>query len=105
MPSQMTPRDALEVMLRAPWANGEDVGCGCERCEEKRQALATLTALVERAGDETEVALAQAVEFAEYVEQHAKGKMEAAARHFLSMPYAQALKARILPSAADEAKP
>lgn len=47
--------------------------------------------------DTLELAVAQAVEFAEYVEAHAKGKMEEAARHFLSMPYAQDLKKRITP--------
>lgn len=100
MPSQMTPRDALGVVRKI--VSGR---CAEREYDAADEALATLTALVERAGDETEVALAQAVEFAEYVEQHAKGKMEAASRHFLSMPYAQALKARILPPSADEAKP
>lgn len=44
---------------------------------------------------EMDVAVAQAVEFAEYVEQHAKGKMEEAARRFLSLPYAQDVAARL----------
>lgn len=44
---------------------------------------------------ELELACAQAVEFATYVEEHAKGKMEAAARRFMSMEFAQEL-ARVL---------
>ena len=40
---------------------------------------------------ELELACAQAVEFATYVEQHAKGKMEEAAKNFLSLPFAQEL--------------
>lgn len=40
---------------------------------------------------ELELACAQAVEFATYVEEHAKGKMEEAARRFLSMEFAQEL--------------
>lgn len=44
---------------------------------------------------EMEVALAQAVEFAEYVEMAAKGAMAERARHFLSLPYAQEIAARL----------
>jgi len=44
---------------------------------------------------EQEIAVAQAVEFAQYVEEHAKGKMSDAARRFLSLPYAQDLANRI----------
>ena len=44
---------------------------------------------------ELEVAVAQAVEFAEYVEQAAKGAMAERARHFLSLPYAKELAARL----------
>jgi hypothetical protein len=44
---------------------------------------------------EMDVAIAQAVEFAEYVEQHAKGKMEDAAKRFLSLPYSQELAVRL----------
>lgn len=40
---------------------------------------------------ELELACAQAVEFATYVEEHAKGKMEDAARRFMSMEFAQEL--------------
>lgn len=42
-----------------------------------------------------DVALAQAVEFAEYVERQAKGAMVDAAKRFLSLPYAQELAKRL----------
>lgn len=42
-----------------------------------------------------EVLCAQAVEFAQYVVEAAKGKMVERAEHFLSAPYAQALAKRI----------
>lgn len=41
------------------------------------------------------VAVAQAVEFAEYVVGAAKGSMVERAKHFLSMPYAQELARRL----------
>lgn len=44
---------------------------------------------------DVEIAVAQAVEFAEYVTEHAKGKMVERARHFLSLPYSQELSARL----------
>ncbi|SDQ43527.1 hypothetical protein [Pseudoxanthomonas sp. CF125] len=47
--------------------------------------------------EELEVACAQAVEFAEYVEGAAKGKMADRAKHYLSLPYSQELAARLLP--------
>lgn len=40
---------------------------------------------------ELELACAQAVEFATYVEAQAKGKMEDAAKHFMSLPFSQEL--------------
>lgn len=46
---------------------------------------------------EKDVALAQAVEFAEYVERQAKGAMVDAAKRFLSLPYAQELARRLTP--------
>lgn len=44
-----------------------------------------------------DVALAQAVEFAEYVERQAKGEMVKSARKFLSLPYAQEIAKRLIP--------
>jgi hypothetical protein len=44
------------------------------------------------------IAVAQAVEFAEYVESHAKGAMVQAARRFLSLPYAQEIATRLSPN-------
>lgn len=44
---------------------------------------------------ELEVAVAQAVEFATYVEQAAKGTMVERARHFMSQEFAQELAARL----------
>lgn len=51
---------------------------------------------------EMEVACAQAVEFAEYVEGAAKGAMVERAKHYLSMPYSQELQARLRRAAAGE---
>jgi len=42
-----------------------------------------------------DVALAQAVEFAKYVERQAKGAMVDTAKRFLSLPYAQELAKRL----------
>lgn len=42
-----------------------------------------------------EVALAQACALATYVSEHAKGKMEAAARAFLSLPFAQLISKQL----------
>jgi hypothetical protein len=44
-----------------------------------------------------DVAIAQAVEFAQYVSDAAKGSMVERARHFLSVPYAQQIAARLKP--------
>lgn len=44
---------------------------------------------------EKDVALGQAVEFAEYVERQAKGAMRDAAKRFLSLPYALEIAARL----------
>lgn len=54
---------------------------------------------------EIEVAVAQAVEFAEYVEGAAKGAMVERARHFLSLPYAQELAVRLQMTANARHKP
>ena len=45
--------------------------------------------------EELEIAVAQAVEFAEYVEGAAKGAMVERARYFLSLPYAKRLAERL----------
>jgi hypothetical protein len=42
-----------------------------------------------------DVAIAQAVEFAQYVETHAKGGMEKAAKRFLSLLYSQEIAKRL----------
>ena len=62
-------------------------------------------ALLHRAADALEcehlsesdkdVALAQAVEFAEYVERSAKGSMVERAKHYLSLPYSKELQKRL----------
>lgn len=44
---------------------------------------------------EKDVAIAQAVEFAEYVERQAKGSMQNSATHFLSLPYSQDVANRL----------
>lgn len=46
---------------------------------------------------EKDIALAQAVELAEYVERQAKGAIVDAAKRFLSLPYAQELAKRLTP--------
>lgn len=60
-----------------------------------RAHLPTILAALELAEREPEVSVAQAVEFAECVERQAKGAMVEAARKFLSVPYAQELRAKL----------
>lgn len=55
--------------------------------------------------EELEVAVAQAVEFAEYVEGAAKGAMVERAQHFLSLPYAKRLAERLRMTANVPVKP
>jgi len=45
---------------------------------------------------EKNIAVAQAVEFAEYVERQAKGTMRDAAKRFLSLPYSQEVAERLM---------
>jgi hypothetical protein len=45
--------------------------------------------------NDMEVAVAQGVEFATYVREHAKGKMVGAAEHFLSLKFSRELEARM----------
>lgn len=72
---------------------------------ENMQRALTAAAVGQVAGPETlsesdkDVALAQAVEFAEYVSGAAKGAMVERAKHFLSLPYAQELAKRIAAAA------
>lgn len=74
-----------------------------DRCARLRKAADTIRALLaERdalaeglSDTEKNVALAQAVEFAEYVERQAKGAMREAARRFLSLPYSQGVEKRL----------
>jgi hypothetical protein len=63
-----------------------------QRCEVMRARAEAAEALVP---EDMRIACAQAVEFAEYVEQAAKGVMAERARHYLSLPYAQELAARL----------
>lgn len=65
---------------------------GAGRGIEKPNVTSALEALSE---SEKDVALGQAVQFAEYVERQAKGSMVEAAGRFLSLPYAQAIAARL----------
>lgn len=62
-----------------------------------RLSLADEQMLLESADrlDEQETAVAQAVAFAQYVEDHAKGSMVEAARKFLSLPFSQQIAARL----------
>lgn len=56
---------------------------------------------------ELEIACAQAVELAEYVEGAAKGKMTERAKHYLSLPYSQELALRLkdtMPGGSGEGK-
>lgn len=49
----------------------------------------------ESSESDKDIAVAQAVEFAEYVERQAKGEMVKAAKRFLSLPYSQEIAARL----------
>jgi hypothetical protein len=46
-------------------------------------------------GEEAQIALAQAVAFAIYVQDHAKGGMKEAAQKFLSQDFAQTMRERL----------
>lgn len=66
--------------------------------EENAQAIVAAVNWLREHGDrlrDMEVAVAQAVEFAEYVERQAKGAMVEAAKRFLSAPYAAELAERL----------
>ncbi|AVH90000.1 hypothetical protein AL480_03800 [Stenotrophomonas maltophilia] len=70
--------------------------------EEIRAIVAIIAALTPPEGEplsesEKDIALAQAVELAEYVERQAKGAIVDAAKRFLSLPYAQELAKRLTP--------
>lgn len=53
---------------------------------------------------EKDVALGQAVEFAEYVERQAKGTMREAAKRFLSLPYSQEIAKRLAPKGGEDGR-
>lgn len=59
-------------------------------CADAQREAASL-----RERGDVEIAVAQAVEFAEYVSDHAKGKMVERAKHFLSLPYSQEIAAKL----------
>lgn len=63
--------------------------------EQRERAESAEQALRERMESDLEVAVAQAVEFAQYVEGAAKGAMVERAKHFLSLPYSQELASRL----------
>ena len=65
-------------------SEGEVKPVACKACGNDPERQADL-----------EPAIAQAVEFAEYVSEHAKGRMVERAQHFLSLKYAQELAGRI----------
>lgn len=98
--------DAIEKRALAQLAQLLQAG-GCEgelRIGRKfgQALIAEIAALTPPEGEqlsesEKDVALAQAVEFAEYVERQAKGAMVDAAKRFLSLPYAQELAKRLTP--------
>lgn len=78
--------------------------------EEIRAIVAIIAALTPPEGEplsesEKDIALAQAVELAEYVERQAKGAMVDAAKRFLSLPYAQELGKRLTPPEGHVAAP
>jgi hypothetical protein len=81
---------------------------GDELAERITRALASRTGGLEELSDsDKDVAIAQAVEFAEYVERQARGEMVKAARKFLSLPYSQQIANRLAaapePGAASDA--
>lgn len=98
--------DAIEKRALAQLAQLLQAG-GCEgelRIGRKfgQALIAEIAALTPPEGEqlsesEKDVALAQAVELAEYVERQAKGAMVDAAKRFLSLPYAQELGKRLTP--------
>ena len=67
----------------------------CLRAFGQLNEVASRLASVSQLIADREVAVAQAVEFAEYVERAAKGTMVERAQHFLSVPYAAELRARL----------
>ncbi len=98
--------DAIEKGALAQLAQLLQAG-GCEGelrigREFGKALVAEIAALTPHEGQhlsesDKDVALAQAVEFAEYVERQAKGAMVDAAKRFLSLPYAQELSKRLTP--------
>lgn len=76
-------------------------------CELDRQDAATIRAHIEgleARNAEVEIACAQAVEFAQYVESAAKGAMVEHAQRYLSLPYSQGLAERLSRAEAAEAR-
>lgn len=80
-------------------ADGRMVAVSRQALDELLSQLRTAAAEGETLSEsDKDVAVAQAVELAEYVERQAKGTMVDAARKFLSLPYAQEIKARLTPT-------
>lgn len=82
------------------FAGEDDVAAAQKRLDEFGP-LHYITCAIEAAARvkarlaELEIACAQAVEFAEYVEGAAKGVMVDRAKHYLSLPYSQELQQRL----------
>lgn len=77
--------DDVEQSTRDHWTHIARRLSGAEQAD-------TLEALNET---EKDIAIAQAVEFAQYVVDHAKGRMVEAAERFLSLPYSQEIAQRL----------
>lgn len=83
------------------WAKCREGFPGCPRADDAMlcpHVGASLAA--DAAFEDREVAICQAVEFAEYVESHAKGKMAERAEHFMKVPFAEELRLRLRAAAA-----
>ena len=108
----------VEVVEKGEWDNAPDMRALVaaltqgEMLESQLKAAVDVAEIAQRRADRTaltppegeqlsesdkDVALAQAVEFADYVERQAKGAMVDAAKRFLSLPYAQELAKRLTP--------
>lgn len=97
---------AREVLARMEKAKRNERGHWCDARAAVDSACDLLPAIIaaltppegeQLSESDKDVALAQAVEFAEYVELKAKGAMVDAAKRFLSLPYAQELAKRLAP--------
>jgi hypothetical protein len=72
------------------------------RLTEPQPGARAPDALEELSESDKDIAIAQAVEFAQYVSDHAKGEMVKAAERFLSLPYSQEIADRLATKAGDD---